>query len=120
MGYLSTHVLDLVAGRPAVGMALSVSAIIDGRAELLVEAVTNHDGRVDQPLLEGDAFSPGVYQIEFHVGPYFVGPHFKAGAAGSVPFLDIVPLRFGVDDASGHYHVPLLVTPWSYSTYRGS
>ena len=114
MGYLTTHVLDLVAGQPAVGMALTVSMMTDGTMKTIVEAVTNHDGRIDTPLLEGESFAPGIYQIDFYVGAFF-----KAGAA-SVPFLNVVPLRFGVGDASLHYHVPLLVTPWSYSTYRGS
>ncbi len=114
MGYLTTHVLDLVSGRPAAGMALTVSRVVDGATRQLVEAVTNGDGRVDAPLLEGAAFDPGIYQIEFHVGAFFNAP------AGPRAFLDIVPLRFGVDESDGHYHVPLLVTPWSYSTYRGS
>lgn len=114
-GYLTTHVLDLVLGQPAVGMTLTLSTIVGAEHRQLVEALTNADGRVDKPLLEGSAFVPGVYQIDFQVGAYF-----KSVSAGTVPFLDVVPLRFGVGDAGVHYHVPLLVTPWSYSTYRGS
>jgi 5-hydroxyisourate hydrolase len=116
VGYLTTHALDLVAGRPAGGMALTVSMMRGTAWHLLVETVTNADGRTDSPLLQGESFGPGTYQIDFDVGSYF-----KSQAAGaSRPFLDIVPLRFGVEDAGGHYHVPLLVTPWSYATYRGS
>ncbi len=116
MGFLTTHALDLVAGQPARGLALTLSALDGDSVRRLVETITNADGRTDAPLLEGARFTPGIYQIEFHVGAFFAG----TAAASGIRFLDIVPLRFGVDDASGHYHVPLLVTPWSYSTYRGS
>jgi 5-hydroxyisourate hydrolase len=117
MGSLTTHVLDLVTGRPAVGMAITLRMIVDGDSRHMLSVVTNADGRVAAPLLQGAAFRPGVYQLEFAVGAYF-GQQDTAG--GELPFLDIVPLRFGVADADAHYHVPLLVTPWAYSTYRGS
>lgn len=91
---------------------------IDGGARVAIKStITNSDGRVDGPVLEGDAFKRGVYELEFHAGEYF-----RAQGVGlSDPvFLDRIPIRFGISDASTHYHVPLLVTPWSYSTYRGS
>ena len=115
MSGLTTHVLDLVTGRAAAGVRVSVSRIDHGRSTHVADAVTNADGRVDKPLLAGEDFTAGIYEIAFHVGAYFG----QAPASG-VRFLDVVPLRFGVDDPSVHYHVPLLVTPWSYSTYRGS
>jgi 5-hydroxyisourate hydrolase len=117
MGRLTTHVLDTTQGRPGSGIAVSV-ARIEGDARLLVaSARTNADGRCDQPLLEGDALVPGVYEITFAVAPYFAR---NSVALPDPPFVGDVVLRFGVADASQHYHVPLLVTPWSYSTYRGS
>jgi 5-hydroxyisourate hydrolase len=116
MGRLTTHVLDTANGRPAVGVRITVSRIEAGAAHQLAAAVTNHDGRVDAPLLEGDALVPGIYELAFHVGPYFAA----AGKHDPLSFLDVIPIRFGVADTAAHYHVPLLVTPWSYATYRGS
>lgn len=117
MGHLSTHVLDVAAGRPAVGVAIELHRLApDGTAERLATAVTNADGRTDGPLLEGPALSAGTYELRFAVGAHFA----KTGAGGDHPFLDVVPVRFGVADPDGRYHVPLLITPWSYSTYRGS
>jgi 5-hydroxyisourate hydrolase len=118
MPRLSTHVLDTAAGRPAADVALVLSRLSDGRHRtVLVETRTNADGRTDAPLLAGDALEPGLYEIAFHVGEYFRA----AGAALPEPaFLDVVPIRFGIADPQGHYHVPLLVSPWSFSTYRGS
>jgi len=115
-GKLSTHVLDLTAGRPAAGLRLELKRL-GPQAATLKTVVTNADGRTDALLLGPDEISVGTYQIEFHVGAYFAS---KGGSAAQAPFLDIVPVRFGVGDASGSYHVPLLVTPWAYSTYRGS
>lgn len=115
MGRLSTHVLDTAHGRPARGMRLTLDRIEEGRARRIGETVTNADGRTDQPLLAGDDLLPGTYVITFHVRPYYEGM-----PGQSSPFLDEVPIRFVVADPSGHYHVPLLCTPWSYSTYRGS
>ena len=119
MGRLSTHVLDVAVGRPARGVAIELRRLApDGTAEVIARNLTNSDGRTDAPLLAGESFQTGSYEIVFHVGDYFRA----AGAAGlpDPPFLDQVPIRFGIADADGHYHVPLLVSPWSYSTYRGS
>ncbi len=110
MGKLTTHVLDTAAGRPGAGMKIELS-VLDGNAWKHLKTVTaNKDGRTDQPLAEGAALKAGQYRLEFHVGDYF----------GSREFLDVVPVRFNVGDAGAHYHVPLLCTPWSYTTYRGS
>ena len=115
---LTTHVLDTAHGRPAAGVRIDLSSIDpDGRARLLTTATTNADGRTEAPLLEGDALTPGHYEIAFHVGAYFR----RVGSpVTEPPFLDIVPVRFAIADGRGHYHVPLLVSPWSYTTYRGS
>ena len=116
MGRLTTHVLDTARGIPAGGVALELYRLRPGR-ELLAEAVTNADGRLDAPILEGEAFSAGIYELVFKAGAYF-----RAGDADlpEPPFVDEVVLRFGIAEAGSHYHVPLLVSPWSYSTYRGS
>ena len=119
MGRLSTHVLDIVAGSPASGVTLELRRLVQGAVpELVARTVTNKDGRTDVPLLADDSFRAGSYEIVFHVGDYFRAQ----GTAGPAdpPFLDHVPIRFGIADPNGHYHVPLLVSPWSYSTYRGS
>jgi 5-hydroxyisourate hydrolase len=117
MGHLTTHVLDLVAGCPAREMTVKLFRLdSDGTIELAT-AATNSDGRVAEPLISGSGFSQGLYQVEFHVGAYFSR---TAGKASPISFLDVVPIRFGVSDPDANYHVPLLVTPWSYSTYRGS
>lgn len=114
MGRLTTHVLDLTRGRPAAGMAIALWRL-NGDARVRLESTrTNADGRTDSPLLESAQLSPGVYEIVFEVGEYF------ALAAPAGRFLDSVPLRFTVADPAAHYHVPLLTTPWAYSTYRGS
>ena len=105
---LSTHVLDLTRGRPAVGMTIELRDAITGA--LLKTVTTNADGRTDAPLLAGDAVKAGDYELTFHVGAYF----------GDTSFLDHVPIRFRISDAAASYHVPLLCTPWAYSTYRGS
>ena len=112
-GRLTTHVLDTAAGRPAAGVKITVSR--DGEA--LREIVTNDDGRGDGPLLAGAAFTPGVYELAFHVGAYF---RRQGVATGEPPFLDVVPVRFGISGTGQHYHVPLLISPFGYSTYRGS
>lgn len=115
MGRLTTHVLDTAQGRPGAGIRVELCLIDTGGAStLLANATTNRDGRTDQPLVEGDRFRSGTYQLVFHVGDYFRAQ----GIAGS--FVDVVPIRFGIADASQHYHVPLLCSPWSYTTYRGS
>jgi hydroxyisourate hydrolase len=118
MGRLTTHVLDTTRGGPAAGVRIDLSTIdADGRAKLLATVRTNRDGRTDQPLLDGAAFAAGRYELVFYVGAYFA---IGGGALADPPFLDSVPIRFGIADAESHYHVPLLVSPWSYSTYRGS
>jgi 5-hydroxyisourate hydrolase len=115
MGRITTHVLDTAAGRPAAGLKVVLTRL-DVTPKVVAEAVTNADGRVDRPLLEGAAFAAGRYEIVFHVGDYFR----RSGAKlPEPPFLDLVPLRFGVAE-DAHYHVPLLVSPFAYSTYRGS
>jgi len=110
MGKLTTHVLDTAAGRPGAGMSLELFLLEGKDWKPLKSVKTNADGRTDAPLLEGERFRAGTYQLVFHVGAYF----------GSREFLDQVPVRFSIADARAHYHVPLLCTPWSYSTYRGS
>ena len=116
-GRLTTHVLDTALGRPAAGLTLRLYKLEADSRRLLASAVTNSDGRTDGPLLDGDAFAPGVYEIEFEAGAY----HRAAAAPGaSAPFLDTVPVRFGISDAGANYHVPLLLSPFGYSTYRGS
>ena len=104
---LTTHVLDVARGRPAEGVAIELAR----GDELLATAVTNADGRTDAPLL--DRLEAGTYELRFAVGDYFA-------AGGEPPFLDVVPVRFGVSDPEAHHHVPLLVAPGGYSTYRGS
>ena len=116
-GRLSTHVLDTVRGKPAAGVRITLAEIGRSARGILAEAVTNADGRTDAPLLSGAPLRIGSYELAFHVGPYFA----TQGLATAEPaFLAIVPIRFAIAEAEGHYHVPLLVSPWSYSTYRGS
>ena len=116
-GRLSTHVLDTHAGRPAVGLAIALYEFAGGQAHRLAETVTNADGRTDRPLIGGRPLPIGRYELRFAVGDHF---RRRGVDAGDPPFLDIVPLRFSIAEPEGHYHVPLLCSPWSYSTYRGS
>ena len=118
MGRLSTHVLDTASGRPAAGIALSLVRLEpDGTATPIAQAQTNADGRTDAPLMSGEAMRAGAYEIRFAVAAYFA----RAGVAlPDPPFLDVIPIRFGIADPEANYHVPLLVSPWSFSTYRGS
>ena len=112
---LTTHVLDTSSEGPAEGVDLTLLSVDeDGEMTTVTEATTNHDGRVDEPLLDEDEIEPGTYELRFHVGDYYRG-----GPTEST-FLDTVPVRFIVDDASEHYHVPLLLSPGGYTTYRGS
>lgn len=111
---LTTHVLDTARGRPAEGVAVSLARVMGDRRVRLAEAVTNADGRTDAPLLSGDALTEGVYELTFAAGDY----HRAQGASGTL-FLDLIPVRFGYA-GTGHYHVPLLLSPFGYSTYRGS
>ena len=115
MGRLTTHVLDTANGRPAVGVAIRLYAV-DGERDVRAVAETNADGRTAEPLLEGDAMLGGCYELEFDVGAYFRGNGIELSEPA---FLDTVVLRFSLA-ADQDYHVPLLVSPWSYSTYRGS
>ncbi len=108
MSILSTHVLDTMRGRPAAGMKIELWS--RDRSELIKTIITNKDGRTDTPLLAGEQMKAGNYELRFHVGDYF----------GARAFLDEVPVRFTVSEPTAKYHVPLLVTPWAYSTYRGS
>jgi 5-hydroxyisourate hydrolase len=113
MGKLTTHVLDTGTGKPARGLKIELWS--GGRLAKTVN--TNDDGRVDGPLLEGGAFVPGVYELRFHAGDYLRASGVKLDDPA---FLDVIPLRFGIADAAQHYHVPLLLSPYGYSTYRGS
>ncbi|HEY4202992.1 MAG TPA: hydroxyisourate hydrolase [Devosiaceae bacterium] len=114
-GRLTTHVLDTMHGRPAAGMRLDLLTMHGDHSHHVLSTFTNADGRVDQPLLEGDRFHPGAFELNFHVGQYFE----RLGVDLKTPFLDVVPVRFTMSEAA-HYHVPLLVSPFAYSTYRGS
>jgi 5-hydroxyisourate hydrolase len=117
MGKLSTHVLDTTQGKPGAGVALELYAVADGARTLLLRTATNADGRCDAPLLEGEALRVGQYELVFAAGDYFAA---QGVALPSPRFVDRVTIAFGVADAAQNYHVPLVVTPWSYSTYRGS
>jgi 5-hydroxyisourate hydrolase len=116
MGKLTTHVLDTYHGTPAAGVAIEVTRIADGR-ESLVRATTNADGRCEAPLLSGEAMRAGVYELAFDVESYFRARGVKLPQP---PFLSTVVIRIGIADPGASYHVPLLASPWSYSTYRGS
>lgn len=117
-GRLTTHVLDVSRGRPAEGIAITLHVLEDdGARRLLGEALTNADGRTGAPLVEAGGLRAGVYELNFAVGAYLAA---TAPPAGDVSFLDVVPVRFGVAEPDRDHHVPLLLTPWSYSVYRGS
>ena len=118
MAGVTTHVLDVTRGRPAEGVRLELYELTNrsGR-KLIAEVATNADGRTDKPLISPDQARTGEFELIFHAGDYFR----RLSAELAVPpFLDLIPIRFGVADPQAHYHVPLLVSPWSYSTYRGS
>ena len=117
MGFLTTHVLDTAHGVPAAGMAIELFSVDGDKYSLVKSTVTNADGRCDSPLLEGGDFRAGIWELVFHVAEYFAELEVELP---DPPFLNHVTLRFGIADASDHYHVPLLVSPWSYNTYRGS
>jgi 5-hydroxyisourate hydrolase len=117
MGKLTTHVLDTSTGKPAAGMRVDFASL-DREAPPGVRTVyTNAEGRTDEPLLPADAMRCGEYELTFHVADYFRG---QGHALADPPFLDRVPIRFAIADVAAHYHVPLLCSPWAYSTYRGS
>ena len=117
MGRLTTHVLDTAHGKPGAGIRLTLYRNVGERYILVGDAVTNADGRCDAPLLEGAALTRGRYRLVFAMGEYFAA---QGVALPDPPFVDEVVLDFGVAEAAAHYHVPLLASPWSYSTYRGS
>lgn len=116
-GRLSTHVLDNVTGKPAQGVRITLHEVGASARSLLADTLTNSDGRTDAPLIGGVPLRIGSYELQFHVGAYYTAAKI---AAAEPPFLDVVPIRFSIAEPEGHYHVPLLVTPWSYATYRGS
>lgn len=115
MGRMTTHILDTAQGCPAANVGIRLYCL-EGERRLVTSKVSNGDGRTDQPLVEGDAMRSGCYELEFDIGPYFSAQGIKTGEPA---FLDTVVIRFSVA-ADEHYHVPLLASPWSYSTYRGS
>jgi 5-hydroxyisourate hydrolase len=115
MGRLTTHVLDIANGRP--GAAIRIELYRPGRSEVIASAVTNADGRCESPLLENQDFVAGEYELVFHAGEYF---NSLGQEDGEHRFLDLVVIRFGINEKDQHYHVPLLLSPFGYSTYRGS
>lgn len=117
MGRLTTHVLDLASGKPAGGMTIELVALDGNVRRPVTRTTTNRDGRCDRALAEGAGFTAGVWQLEFHVAEYFAA---RGVTLAQPPFLDVVSVRFGVANPEQDHHIPLLVTPWSYSTYRGS
>jgi 5-hydroxyisourate hydrolase len=117
MGQLTTHVLDTMNGCPAAAMSVRLYRIESGAATMLADLLLNHDGRANAPLLSGDTMVAGRYRLVFGVAAYFRA---RGVALPEPPFLDEVPLDFGLADTGAHYHVPLLASPWAYSTYRGS
>lgn len=118
MGKLTTHVLDTAGGCPASGVLIELFRCIETQQRsLLVATVTNNDGRCDAPLLDGATLERGEYELVFHIGDYFRA---QGIALPDPAFLEVVTIRVGLADTGSHYHVPLLVSPWSYSTYRGS
>jgi len=117
MGRLSTHVLDTSRGKPAAGIRIELAIVEGDSRRLLRSATTNSDGRTDEPLVSGSALETGVYELTFHAGDYFRASGVEVT---DPPFLDDVVIRFGVADSTANYHVPLLLAPYGYSTYRGS
>lgn len=115
-GRLTTHVLDTASGKPASNLRIDLYRIEGERSELLSSTRTNDDGRCDAPLLTGSTMATGTYELRFHAGEYLG----TADERGTHPFLDVIPIRFGIADRAAHYHVPLLLAPFGYSTYRGS
>jgi 5-hydroxyisourate hydrolase len=117
MGTLTTHVLDTMNGCPAAGMLVGLYRVKDGQATLIRQLALNHDGRADGPLLDDSNFATGTYRLVFEVAAYFRG---RGVELPQPPFVDAVPIDFGMSNPLAHYHVPLLASPWAYSTYRGS
>ena len=118
MAGLTTHVLDVTSGRPADGVRIELYELAGGsERKRIADVLTNTDGRTDKPLMTAGQARAGRFELIFHAGDYF---RRRRAELADPPFLDIIPIRFGVGDPQAHYHVPLLVSPWSYSTYRGS
>ena len=117
MARLSTHVLDLANGHPAGGLRIELFTVKDGAREFVCRDVTNIDGRTAQPLLTGETIPTGVYELVFHAAEYL---HLQGHPLTDPPFLDEVVIRFGIGDPAANYHIPLLLSPFGYSTYRGS
>ena len=118
MAGLTTHVLDVTRGRPASGVRVELYEFgADGAAQRIADVLTNADGRTDAPLIAAVASRVGRFELLFHAGDYF---RREGAKLADPPFLDVVPIRFAIADPAAHYHVPLLVSPWSFSTYRGS
>ncbi len=117
MAGVTTHILDVGIGRPARGVRVELYDLGGSGRTLVADVTTNADGRTDKPLMSADEARAGQFELVFHVGGYFRSQHAELA---DPPFLDVIPIRFGVADPQAHYHVPLLVSPWSYSTYRGS
>ena len=116
MTKLTTHVLDVYSGKPGKGIKVDLYHVQNNKKEKLNSVILNNDGRADNPLIEGSDFKEGQYELIFFVGDYFK----KITEVPKIPFLDDVVVKFGISNVKEHYHVPLLVSPWSYSTYRGS
>lgn len=116
-GKLTTHVLDTALGKPAAGVRIALFRVSGNSHIKIAETITNADGRTDAPMLTGEGFRTGGYELVFYAGDYLRA---SGQAGGEVLFLDQIPIRFGVPDAGAHYHVPLLISPFAYSTYRGS
>lgn len=117
MARLSTHVLDTARGAAAAGVTIELHRVSGGGRQLVTSVRTNADGRTDAPLLSGDRIEAGIYELSFHAGEYFR----RAGLTlPDPPFLDVIVVRVGIADTAGHYHVPLLLSPYGYSTYRGT
>src|SRR5881275_432553 len=118
MAGLTTHVLDTANGRPAAGVEIELFELFaDGRRERIAHVRTNADGRTDAPLIAPAQARAGQFELAFHIGAYF---HRAGAKLADPPFLDVAPIRFNIADPAAHYHVPLVATPWSYATYRGS
>ena len=122
MGYLTTHILDTTKGIAAAGVKIHLyKHTADGQRQRIHSTLSNSDGRCDQPLLQADDFSVGVYELEFAIDEYFNASDLRSDDETTTPnFLNTVVIRFGISDENAHYHIPLLVSPYSYSTYRGS
>ena len=116
MTKLTTHVLDVYSGKPGKGISVELYYISNSERKKITSVKLNNDGRADSPLVQGENFIKGKYELIFYIGDYFK----NISPAKDIPFLDDVVIRFGISNPSEHYHVPLLVSPWSYSTYRGS